>query len=132
MISDLTGAVDLASGFEGRGQGLVRPDLVEEAIKLGLGEPSEVTDETVDRVMAYGVRVGRHSGVAGVVVVGRSEAVGLLICLEDLRGIGEVRFWLPRILGRWITDPLSKVGDSAVAFPMGDDCFHLIFLFPVD
>ena len=90
MISDLTGAVDLASGFEGRGQGLVRPDLVEEAIKLGLEEPSEVTDETVDRVMAYGVRVGRHSGVAGVVVVGRSEAVGLLICLEDLWGVGEV------------------------------------------
>ena len=90
MISDLTGAVDLASGLESRGQGLVRPDLVEEAIKLGLGEPSEVTDETVDRFMAYGVRVGRHSGVEGVVVVGRSEVVGLLICLEDLGGIGEV------------------------------------------
>ena len=90
MISDLTGAVDLASGFESRGQGLVRPDLVEEAIKLGLGEPSEVTDETVDRVVVYGVRVGRHSGVEEVVVVGRSEAVGLLICLEDLWGIGEV------------------------------------------
>ena len=90
MIGDLTGAVDLASGFESRGQGLVRPDLVEEAIKLGLGEPSEVTDETVDRVMAYGVRVGRHSEVEEVVVVGRSEAVGLLICLEDLGGVGEV------------------------------------------
>ena len=90
MISDLTGAVDLASGLESRGQGLVRPDLVEEAIKLGLGEPSEVTDETVDRVVAYWVRVGRHSGVEEVVVVGRSEAVGLLICLEDLWGVGEV------------------------------------------
>ena len=49
-----------------------------------------MTDETVDRVVAYGVRVGRHSGVVEVVVVGRSEAVGLLICLEDLWGVGEV------------------------------------------
>ena len=90
MISDLTSAVDLASGFESRGQGLVRPDLVEEAIKLGLGEPSEVTDETVDRVVAQWVRVGRHGSVSGVVAVGRSETVGLLICLEDLWGVGEV------------------------------------------
>ena len=84
MIGDLMGAVNLASGFESHGQGLVQPDLVEEAIELGLGKPSEVADETVDYIVAQWVQVGRHGGVEGSVIVGRSEMVGLLIRLEDL------------------------------------------------
>ena len=132
MIGDLAGAVNLASGFESCRQGLVQPYLVKEAIELGLGKPSKVTDETVDRSMVQWVQVGRHGGVRWAVIVGRSEMVGLLIHLEDLWGIGEVRFRLPRVLGRWITDPLSKVGDSAIALLMGDDCFHLVFFLTFD
>ena len=111
---------------------MVRPDLVNEAIELGLGKLSEVMDEMVDHIVAQWVWVGRHGGVREVVIVGRSEMVGLLICLEGLWGVGEVRFQLPQVLGRWITDPLSKVGDSAIVFLMGDDCFHFVFFFPFD
>ena len=84
MISDLTGAVDLASGFESRGQGLVRPDLVEEAIKLGLGKPSEVTDEMVDRVVAHWIQVGRHGGVEGVGCSGPQDAHNSLVKAHEV------------------------------------------------